>query len=134
MAVDQTLNISRAPASWRSYLELCKPKVVALITFTTFIGMLLAAPGLPPWSILIFGTLGIGLSAASGVAINHWVDRRIDLVMGRTNRRPLPKGDIPSARALGFALTLGVVGLAVLIVQVNLLAALLTVNAGANSG
>ncbi len=60
--------------SWRSYYELCKPKVVYLIVFTAFVGMLLAHPGgLPPLDILIAANFGIGLAAASGAALNHIV-------------------------------------------------------------
>jgi len=47
--------------NWRDYLELCKPKVVALMLLTSVIGMLLATPGLVPWEILILGNLGIAL-------------------------------------------------------------------------
>ena len=53
---------------WRDYLELCKPKVVALIVFTAMVGMFLATPGWVPLNALIAGTLGIGLAAASAAA------------------------------------------------------------------
>ncbi len=113
-------------AGWRAYLALCKPKVVALIVFTALVGMLLAEPGIPPWRVVLFGLLGIGLAAASGAAINHWVDRRIDRLMARTSGRPLVRGEIPPQRALAFALAIGVTGLAILIVEVNVLTAALT--------
>jgi len=73
-----------------SYLELCKPRVVALMVFTAIVGMLLASPGLVPWQPLLFGTLGIALAACSAAAINHVLDRRIDAQMRRTRHRPLP--------------------------------------------
>jgi hypothetical protein len=60
------------------YLELTKPKVVALIVFTAVVGMFLAVPALVPLDVLVFGTLGIGLAAASAAALNHLVDRHID--------------------------------------------------------
>ena len=50
--------------SWRDYLELCKPNVVALMILTSVIGMLLATPNAVPLYILIFGNLGIALCAA----------------------------------------------------------------------
>ena len=50
-----------APTLWRRYLELTKPKVVALITFTAVVGTLLASPGLPPLGALVWGNLGIAL-------------------------------------------------------------------------
>ena len=63
---------------WREYLALCKPKVVVLLIFTAVVGMCLATPGMVPLDALVFGTLGIGLSAASGAAINHVVGERAD--------------------------------------------------------
>jgi protoheme IX farnesyltransferase len=111
---------------WRKYLILCKPKVVALIIFTALVGMLLADTGFPSFQVLFYGLAGIGLAAASGAAINHWVDRRIDQMMSRTFNRPLPRGEISSRRALIFALTLGAIGLAMLVIKINILTAALT--------
>ena len=108
------------------YLELCKPKVVALMVFTAWAGMLLAAPGEFPWNAFVFGTLGIGLMAGSAAAINHVVDRQIDAQMRRTERRPLPSGHLDVRRCMGFALGTGSLGLAVLWWGVNTLTAVLT--------
>ena len=71
-------NGSNASASWRDYLELCKPNVVALMILTSVIGMMLASPTFPDWQVMLFGNLGIALMAASAAAINHVVDRKID--------------------------------------------------------
>jgi heme o synthase len=111
---------------WRDYLELCKPRVVALIVFTAVVGMFLATPGMVPWGPLVFGTLGIGLAASSAAAINHLLDRRIDAAMARTRHRPLPAGHLEPRRALVFALVLGALAMAVLGLLVNPLTALLT--------
>ena len=63
VAADQpTAFARRAPAMWRRYLALTKPKVVALITFTAIVGTLLASPGLPPAGPLLWGNLGIALA------------------------------------------------------------------------
>jgi protoheme IX farnesyltransferase len=113
-------------ASWRDYLELTKPRVVALIMLTAIIGTLLATPGLPPLDALIFGNVGIALAAASAAAVNHLLDRRIDARMARTRRRPLPTGHVTPARALSFALILGVSSMLILVAFVNLLTAVLT--------
>ncbi|MDP6165917.1 MAG: heme o synthase [Gammaproteobacteria bacterium] len=112
--------------SWRQYLELCKPKVVLLIMFTALVGMLLATDGFPPWEIFVFGNLGIGLAAASGAAVNHWVDQRIDALMERTKGRPLPTGGLQSNAAIIFALSLCAISMAMLLIFVNALTALLT--------
>jgi len=108
------------------YYALCKPKVVYLIVFTAMVGMLLAVPGALPIDLFIFSSLGIALAAASGAAINHWVDQRIDCMMERTQNRPLPQGDLSSNAALIFALLLAVVSMFILVTQVNVLTALLT--------
>jgi heme o synthase len=113
-------------ASWRRYLELTKPKVVALITFTAIVGTLLASPGFPPLDALIWGNLGIALAAACAATINHVLDRRIDELMARTRARPLPTGDLTEGNALIFAAVLGVSSMAILAFLVNLLTAVLT--------
>jgi protoheme IX farnesyltransferase len=108
------------------YIELCKPKVVALIVFTAVVGMFLAVPGWPPLPEFLAGTLGIGLAAASAAAINHLLDQRIDAVMARTRNRPLPTGQLGVNQVLTFALALGVISMTVLVLWVNVLTALLT--------
>jgi heme o synthase len=108
------------------YVELCKPRVVLLLVFTAVVGMFLAVPGMVPLDALVFGTLGIGLAAASGAAVNHVLDRRIDGVMQRTRGRPLPTGHVDTGSALVFALVLSVVAMLMLVVLVNWLTAVLT--------
>ncbi len=119
-----TLKFSNIP--FKRYYELCKPKVVYLIIFTAIVGMLLSTKGTVPLDLFIYATLGIGLAAASGAAINHWVDQRIDVIMDRTHGRPLPQGEMSSASALVFAISLGVISMLILVTQVNMLTALLT--------
>jgi protoheme IX farnesyltransferase len=111
---------------WNDYYELCKPRVVALIVFTAIVGMLLATPGMVPWQPLLFGTLGIGMAAASAAAINQIVDQRVDADMLRTRNRPLPTGHLTNVQALVFAGILGMVSMAILVLLVNPLTAILT--------
>ncbi|MCC4259909.1 MULTISPECIES: heme o synthase [Halopseudomonas] len=113
-------------AGWRDYLELTKPKVVALMIITSAIGMLLASEQAVPWSTLLLGNLGIALCAGSAATINHVVDRRIDIHMARTQRRPLAQGRVEPLNAVLFAILLGSAGLAVLLSWTNTLTALLT--------
>ncbi|WP_341708072.1 heme o synthase [Halopseudomonas sp.] len=113
-------------AGWRDYLELTKPKVVALMIITSAIGMLLASDQAVPWSTLLLGNLGIALCAGSAAAVNHVVDRRIDIHMARTQRRPLAQGRVEPLNAVLFAILLGSAGLAVLLSWVNTLTAVLT--------
>lgn len=111
---------------WREYLELCKPRVVALICFTAVVGMLLAVPGMVPLDALVAGNLGIFLAASSAAVINQVVDARVDAQMDRTRNRPLPAGSVTSAQALVFAAVLGLLSMALLVVWVNVLTAVLT--------
>jgi protoheme IX farnesyltransferase len=113
-------------ASWRSYLELTKPKVVLLIVFTSIVGTLLAVPGMPPLGALIWGNLGIGLAAACAATINHVLDQKIDEQMARTRNRPLPKGAMSNTQALTFAAVLGIASMLMLWLLVNPLTAVLT--------
>lgn len=117
---------AHAPATWRRYYELTKPRVVALITFTAVVGVLLASPGWPPLGPLIWGTLGIALASGSAAAINHVLDRRFDEQMARTQSRPLPTRQLTERRALIFAAVLGLTAMSILAFLVNLLTAGLT--------
>ena len=112
--------------SWRDYYELTKPRVVMLMILTSVIGMLLAVPGMVPLNILLFGNLGIALCAGSAAAVNHLVDRRIDIKMARTANRPIARGSVEPHKALAFALLLGCAGMGILLVFVNALTAWLT--------
>lgn len=123
---NQTVIVEQS-SKWREYYELCKPKVVVLIIFTAVVGMLLAVPGaVLPIGKVIFATIGIGLAAASGAAINQLVERRIDAEMARTVNRPLPQGDLNASNALVFAMILCAISMTILIVKINVLTALLT--------
>ncbi|MBF6622086.1 MAG: protoheme IX farnesyltransferase [Pseudomonadales bacterium 32-61-5] len=120
------LSQSSVAAGWRDYLELTKPKVVLLMLITSLVGMFLATRAGVPWTVLLFGNLGIALCAGGAAAVNHVVDRRIDAVMARTHKRPLAEGRVSPFAALAFALALSVAGLALLLVFTNALAAWLT--------
>ncbi len=118
--------VPAAPPLWRRYLELTKPRVVALVTFTAIVGTLLASPGAPPLDALVWGNLGIALAAACAATLNQVLDRRIDAQMARTRARPLPSGQLTEREALVFAAVLGVAAMAMLAFLVNLLTAVLT--------
>jgi protoheme IX farnesyltransferase len=122
------LTNQRAPLfeRWRDYYTLTKPRVVQLLVFTAIVGMFLATPGMVPWDVLVLGSLGIGLAAASGAVVNHVVDQRVDAQMSRTRERPLPTGRIRDRDAFVFALVLGVIGLGLLALAINPLTAVLT--------
>ena len=107
---------------WRSrltiasdYFAITKPRIIELLIVTTVPALVLAARGVP--SLRVFSaTLVCGaLAAGSANALNCYLDRDIDALMHRTERRPLSRGSITPTGALTFGLTLGavsVVGLA----------------------
>ncbi len=113
-------------ATWRDYLELCKPNVVALMILTSVIGMLLATDQSIPIQILVFGNLGIALCAGSAAAVNHIVDRNVDDKMARTANRPIAQGRLEPQQAIIFALVTGLAGMVILLVFTNILTAWLT--------
>lgn len=110
----------------RDYYELCKPRVVMLIVFTAVVGMFLATPGMVPLDILVLGTLGIGMVAASAAAINQLIDRHVDARMARTCGRPLVTGSLSVPASVAFAIALGAIGMVILHFWVNPLTAWLT--------
>ncbi len=121
----QASKLSRFSGVWHDYIELCKPRVVALMLLTVVVGMYLAVPG---WvSLVTLGStlLGVGLCAGSAAAINHLVDRRIDSIMARTKKRPVAQGRVSVQQAVCFAIILGIFGLVVLGCFVNTLTAVL---------
>jgi len=114
--------VSRA----QQFIKLTKPRVVSLIVFTAVIGMFLATPDMVPPQVLVFGTIGIALVAGAAAAINCLVEQKLDALMARTRRRPLPQGAITSLQTLFFACVIGGIGLVILYRLVNPLTMWLT--------
>lgn len=110
---------------WQDYLALCKPKIVALIVFTAVVGMFLSTPGMVPVDLLIYGSVGIWLAAASAAVINQLVDQKIDSEMVRTRSRPLVQGRVSPTSATLFAFILGGASMLILVFFVNVLTAVL---------
>lgn len=120
----QTLNPSQLPI--RQLWRLAKPRVVLLIVFCAVIGMLLASPGLPDPAILLPATVGIALVAGAAAMINCLVERGIDARMRRTASRATASGEAGVGLTLMVALGAGGLGMALLLVFVNVLTAGLT--------
>ena len=114
-------------ARWPDFLELTKPRVVALMLITAVIGMCMAVPGFVPWQPLVLGNIGIAFCAGAAAAINHVVDERIDQKMSRTTNRPVAQGRVSQSEAIVFAALLALLGTVLLAVTINVLTAVLTV-------
>lgn len=124
--MSQSVQQDTLSAAFRQYYDLTKPRVVMLIVFTAIVGMLLAVPGMPDWRLVLMASLGIGLAASSGAAMNQIIDMRADAIMARTQNRPLATGTMPVWQAVIFATLLCVAGMLLLVYQVNTLTAVLT--------
>jgi protoheme IX farnesyltransferase len=113
-----------AGAAVGDYVQLLKPRVMSLVVFTGFVG-LVAAPGHLHPVLAAVAVLCIAVGAGASGAINMWYDRDIDRVMRRTATRPLPAGRMMPGEALGFGCVLGVWSVAVMGLAVNWVAAAL---------
>ncbi|MBW8767810.1 MAG: protoheme IX farnesyltransferase, partial [Geodermatophilales bacterium] len=112
---------SRASA----YVALTKPRIIELLLVTTAPAMMLAARGWPTWGLLISTLVGGTLAAGAANVFNCYYDRDIDRLMHRTERRPLPAGEVSPRGALVFGIVLTVVSVVLLWVTTTPLAAVL---------
>ena len=115
--------------TFASYLNLMKPHVTVLLLGITVAAMAIAERGLPPLGLVLATVLGGALAAGSANCINCYIDRDIDQIMGRTQRRSLPAGRVQPRQALIFGIILGISAFILLTVFVNLLSALLASSA-----
>ncbi len=109
-------------AGARDFFELLKPRVMSLVVFTAFAGLILAPGHIHP-VLGAIAILCIAVGAGASGALNMWYDADIDAVMTRTARRPIPAGRITPSEALAFGLTLSVFSVVILGLAVNWVAA-----------
>ncbi|MCW2522970.1 MAG: protoheme farnesyltransferase, partial [Frankiales bacterium] len=122
-----TAGVSKtAMSSVRAYVALTKPRIIELLLVTTLPAMILAAHGLPDWSVVVATMVGGTLAAGSANALNCFIDRDIDAVMRRTGHRPLATHDVSPTGALIFGSLLGLVAVGSMGLSTNWLAAGLT--------
>ncbi len=117
---------SRALTVIRDYLTLTKLKVQSLLLLTTVTTMYVA--GSPSLRLILITCLGGSLSTGGAGAINHAVDRDIDITMKRTADRPVAAGRVSPTAAILFGCVLGALSFLLLATQVNLLAASLSLS------
>lgn len=104
------------------FFALLKPRVMSLVVFTAFVGMVAAPVTINPL-LAVIAILAIAIGAGASGALNMWYDADIDAVMTRTAGRPVPAGRIRPGEALSFGLVLSVLSVMTLGVLVNWLAA-----------
>ena len=113
-------------ASARDYLTLTKPRIMTLLLLTGAAGMFVGAQGVPPLGLFGVTMLGLALACGGASALNHVLDRDIDVLMGsRTERRPVASGRVTPAQALEFGIVLSAASFALLASAVNVLTAVL---------
>jgi protoheme IX farnesyltransferase len=112
------------------YLSLLKPRIILLLVVTELGAMIVAARGWPRPEVLVGGVLGLAMAAGGAGAVNCWFDRDIDKLMPRTRRRAIAAGRITPAAGLAFGIAVGLSGVALIAVTVNVLASSLTLAGG----
>ena len=113
----------------RGYIALTKPRIIELLLVTTVPTMFLAEDGLPSLLLVVATLVGGTLAAGSANTFNMYIDRDIDRLMHRTERRPLVTGAVSERGALVFGVVLGALSVAMLALTVNVLSALLALAA-----
>ena len=113
-------------APWRDYVTLTKPRIMSLLLLTGGAGAFVGAGGLPHPGVFVVTMLGLALACGGASALNHYLDRDIDKLMGdRTEQRPVASGRMLPDRALEFGLALSAFSFVLLDSLVNLPTALL---------
>jgi protoheme IX farnesyltransferase len=112
-----------------SYINLIKPHVTVMLLGTAVATMAIAQQGMPNLGRMLATLLGGVMAAGSANCINCYIDRDIDQIMSRTQRRSLPAGKVQPTQALIFGVTLGIGSFLVFFFFANLLSALLALGA-----
>lgn len=115
----------------RAYVALTKPRIIELLLVTTLPAMFLAAGGVPPWPLMLWTLVGGTFAAASANVFNCVLDSDIDETMRRTRRRPIPRHQVATGRALVFGVVLALLATVVLGLGANWLSAGLALTANA---
>ncbi|WP_315919290.1 heme o synthase [Mesorhizobium sp. SP-1A] len=121
---DTSFRMSEATAG--DFFALLKPRVMSLVVFTAFVGLVAAPATINPF-LAVVAILAIAIGAGASGALNMWYDADIDAVMTRTAERPVPSGRVRPGEALVFGLILSVLSVMTLGVLVNWLSAALLV-------
>jgi len=113
-----------APASWKDYVQLLKPRVMSLVVFTALTGLVAARTPMNPLLAAV-AILCVAVGAGASASLNMWYDADIDAKMRRTRARPVPSGKVQAADALGMGVVLGLFSVLLMGLAVGLLPAAL---------
>jgi protoheme IX farnesyltransferase len=118
-------SVSAAPAKFRDYLELTKPRLSLLSVLTAIVGYFSARPTFDGWKIF-FVIVGTSLAAGGVAALNQWLEAETDAQMKRTADRPIPTGKVATGSAFVLGTLMCIASLFLLFAKVHPLAALFT--------
>ncbi len=121
--VEKTISYS---STFKEYIFLTKPGIVALVLITTLGGVYIGSMGNVDPVLAFWTLLGTGMAAAGSAVLNMVIDRDLDSRMERTQERPLPRGAVSPRSSAVFGISLIVLSLIVMAVFVNLPALILT--------
>jgi heme o synthase len=124
VAISTKAVVSEAPAAGArvaDFIELLKPRVMSLVVFSGFAGLMVAPGDLHP-VLATVAVLCIAVGAGASGAINMWYDRDIDAVMQRTRQRPIPAGRVDPQEAVSFGIVLAIGAVTLMALAVNWLA------------
>lgn len=102
------------------FAEITKLRITIFVTVTTMFGFIAATNSIN--SQIILPALGILLLACGSAALNHYQERRTDLLMERTKNRPIPSGKISAKSTIQLSIALVVLGSILLFIGSGLLA------------
>jgi heme o synthase len=115
--------LNQWPQTISAYIEVTKPKILVMLTFTSLCASFVAGRGVPSFSILFAMLVSASLSAGGSASINMWYDRDIDVMMERTSKRPIPAGLIDPPSVFWFGIFLGILSVVIAYIFVNPLTA-----------
>jgi protoheme IX farnesyltransferase len=110
---------------YSAFIELTKPRITFLILVSTSLGYYLGNTGQFELFNFVITIIGTTMLAGGAGAINHYIEKDLDMLMDRTKSRPIPAGLISSQTALYFGIIQSVLGFGLLLAFVNMLTALL---------
>lgn len=109
-------------AEFGDYFELLKPRVMSLVIFTAFVGLIVAPVGVHPF-VGLASILCVAVGAGASAALNMWWDADIDRIMARTQKRPIPSGRVTEGEAFSVGIALSIMSIAMLGLFANWLSA-----------
>ena len=125
---DINAQIAEAPAAVaggqgtvKDFFALLKPRVMSLVVFTAWIGLVIAPVHIHPFAAAL-AVLAVALGSGAAGAINMWYERDLDALMARTANRPLPRGRVAPDDALGLGVLLSIFSLVLMAVATNYVA------------